>query len=193
MYVLLNTNVSNYYWLAFGVSTVTLQGTGLWLAGNVGKYGGAFGISLKESGSNNSSLYTCPAICFASTRTTSAEHMSYALQSAAGSVWPGYTSPGGDAYKPLHTRARPGWNGASPLLPIKEYETVGANRVRLITELAHARYVRVDNLEPGQVLALGSDRWKVYPFYKKNAVVPDGGDGLDHSGTFGWALRYDGA
>ena len=66
------------------------------------------------------------------------------------------------------------------------------NKVRLVLEVRNARYMRIGNNDPEQVITLGPDRWKVFPFLRKNASVPDGGSVIDHSGTFGWAIRYDG-
>ena len=84
------------------------------------------------------------------------------------------------------------WNGESVLVPIQVITSRPSNLWSLVGELTHARYVRLDNLEPGQLITLGPDRWKVYPFYRKDATARDGGDGIDHTGTLGWAIRYDG-
>jgi len=60
-------------------------------------------------------------------------------------------------------------------------------------DLQNARTLRVDNYDPGQIITLGDDQWRIYPFYRKNADQRDGttSSGGDHSGTMGWAIRYD--
>lgn len=44
-------------------------------------------------------------------------------------------------------------------------------------------------------MTYGTDRWKIYPFHRKNAAVRNGvswSTGADHSGTFAYAIRYTG-
>ena len=60
------------------------------------------------------------------------------------------------------------------------------------TDLAHCRFLRIDNYQPGDIIPLGPDRWKVAPWYRKNTAQRDGGSNIQHTGTFGWAIRYDG-
>lgn len=84
------------------------------------------------------------------------------------------------------------WNSEAVLLPIQPWIPRASNKVSMVADFKHARYLRVDNHTPGDVITIGSDRWKAYPFYRKNTVVRNGGAGIDHTGTFGWAIRYDG-
>lgn len=85
------------------------------------------------------------------------------------------------------------WNNEAILLPIQVYETTGSNKRQLILDVRHARYLRIDNYAPGQVITLGPDQWKVYPFWRKSIAERNVGEGKEHTGTFGWAIRYDGA
>ncbi len=109
----------------------------------------------------------------------------------------GSTAPGNIdailAQQPHMARQPSAWNNEAILLPIQVYELTSSNKRQLIVDVRHARYLRIDNYEPGQVITLGPDRWRVYPFWRKNIAQRDGGGNLEHTGTFGWAIRYDGA
>lgn len=61
----------------------------------------------------------------------------------------------------------------------------------------HIRLVRLFNYNPGDVIQIGTDRWKVYPFHRKDTARPDGavpsyGSGTYSTGVQGVAVRYDG-
>lgn len=84
------------------------------------------------------------------------------------------------------------WNNETVLLPVQVLQERASAKVSLIGELQHSRYARNDYLVDGAVVTLGSDRWKVYPAYRKDAVNRDGGAGITHSGTMALAVRYDG-
>lgn len=96
------------------------------------------------------------------------------------------------AQQPHIARQPSVWNNEAILLPIQVYEVTSSNKRQLVLDVRHARYLRIDNYEPGQVITLGEDRWRVYPFWRKNIAQRDGGSNLEHTGTFGWAIRYDG-
>lgn len=89
------------------------------------------------------------------------------------------------------------WNNEAILLPINIYENITTTTVALVHTAKHARYVRVDYYEPEQVITLGPDKWKIYPFIKKNAQFPAStkgtGNAENHTGCLGWAIRYDGS
>lgn len=96
---------------------------------------------------------------------------------------------------PHLSRSPSAWNQESPLLPIQCTLVRASSKVSLVADIRNARYLRVDNHSPEQIIELGPDRWKIYPFYRKNTSARDGSVapvGTDHTGTFGWAIRYDG-
>ena len=116
-------------------------------------------------------------------------------------LWPFRASDGAGAVNSVHAigsaaphieRSPSAWNGESPLLPIQAYVWRASAKCSLVVDMRHARYLRIDNYEPGQIITLGGDSWKVYPFYRKASSARNGGIGIDHTGTFGWAIRYDG-
>ena len=84
------------------------------------------------------------------------------------------------------------WNGEAPLLPIQPFVLRPSNKLSIVADLAHARFLRIDNYSPEEIIDLSPDYWMVYPFRSKNITERDGGQGLTHTGTFGWAIRYDG-
>lgn len=95
---------------------------------------------------------------------------------------------------PLVARQPSNFFDEAILLPIRPSRIVAENKTQILAEIQHARYLRIDHYEPEQIIALGHERWKVYPFYRKNTQQRNGGaaGGADHTGTFGWAIRYDG-
>jgi hypothetical protein len=95
-----------------------------------------------------------------------------------------YTGAGPYVFQPS------AWNSEAVLLPLRCYFRRPSNMVSLIVDCEHARLLRIDNLTPGDVLTLGSDTWKVYPWHRKNTAARNGGSSIDHTGTFGWAVRY---
>ena len=87
------------------------------------------------------------------------------------------------------------YNSANVLLPIKPVAVRSSGGVTIIANPKNARYLRIDNVSPGEVISFGADKWKCYPFFKKDIAQRDGVPGItgaSHSGTFGYAVRYDG-
>lgn len=194
VYVVMNTNVTDFYWLAFGLSTVPMVGTGLWMAASAPRQqAGNIGASMTETSGAQNLNYGCPGIFWAPA-VYDANYNSIAVQSAASGSWPLHTSVGINSLSPLIARYELTWNKAAVLLPAREYIAAPENKRQLLIDAAHARLVRLGSLEPGQILQLGPDRWRVYPFLRKDTSSPNSvsSNVMAHSGTFGWALRYDG-
>lgn len=62
-----------------------------------------------------------------------------------------------------------------------------------VVEVEHARLLRIDNYTPEDIITLGSDQWKVFPFFQRNLALPAGSNSaIRHTGALGWAVRYDG-
>jgi hypothetical protein len=94
---------------------------------------------------------------------------------------------------PLISRIPNAWNSQAVLLPCHLLITRASNKRSVIGEIGHVRHLRVDNYNPGDIITIGSDRWKVFPWIKKDSSNRNGYRwGAYHSGTFGWAIRYDG-
>ena len=87
------------------------------------------------------------------------------------------------------------YNNANVLLPIKPVALRSSGGVTIIANPKNARYLRIDNVVPGEIITFGAERWKCYPFYRKDSTVRNGvvwNIGASHSGTFGYAIRYTG-
>lgn len=59
-----------------------------------------------------------------------------------------------------------------------------------VGHFAHLRCARLDQLAPGDVVDVGSDRWAVYPWLRRDSAQPNGGD--YSTGLWAVAVRYDG-
>lgn len=198
VFVVVNTTGAYYQWLAFGKSSVALPGTGSWHSGSFGS--GVtivnFGISIKASVSpsgvfgtkrNDGSSATgyCPAMFWAlDTGNANGEHIHTGLN---GSTWEGNLKS--SIYRaPLNAITPNTYNNQAVLLPIQVFSTIyGSGKVALVLDVAHCRSLSIANLNPGEIITLGADRWKVFPWYLKSAT-----EGNGTSYKHGFAVRYDG-
>lgn len=194
VFLVVNFSVDRYWFLAFGVSDVPgIPGSGLWLSATskqeaIGGTGPGGSIAIFDYGNNGSE--STGAFFW---------HSGIGIQDLFqsgldGVTWHNVTGGlSGVRYtSALVARSPSAWNSEGVLLPIQLYVGRPSSKVSLVADIRNARYLRVDNYEPGQVIQLGADQWIVYPFHRKNTALRNGGQGLDHTGTFGWAIRYDG-
>lgn len=212
VYFIVNYDVDRYQWMAWGLSTVpALPGSGIWVSASVGQPldelpGISYDfspISLQFSGSSfqAGAAYSgwtgyVPAALWAATSAYEASNYAsgYCHHNLDGYGWAIALSnnlPGWNTIGSAFALAQPSaWNGEAVLLPLRLFFVRPSNRISLIVDHEHARLLRIDNLSPRDVLTLGTDKWKVYPWHKKNVSARNGGSGVDHTGTFGWAVRY---
>lgn len=89
------------------------------------------------------------------------------------------------------------WNSQAVLFPVQIFQDRASTKLSLIAEITHMRYTRNDNYSDGDIITLGTDKWRIYPTYKKNTDEPGGRvnsqNMITHSGTIAMAVRYDGA
>lgn len=83
------------------------------------------------------------------------------------------------------------WNNNATPVPIRLYGRVTNGNLQYLGYINNLRFSRIKNINPGQVISDGTDNWKFYPPFAKNAATPNPGSAL-HSGTYGLAVRYDG-
>lgn len=210
-------SVDYFFWSTFGVSNVPgVGGTGLWY--------GAVAMAAPETYSSESSggIYIGPThggfdsfsggisstgALFWKTSNNNVSKSQNSLHCAIdGITWADQPSSASItavgklqaiACAAPHVGRQPSaWNSEAVLLPIQAYLARASTKLSLVADLVNARYVRVDNYAPEQIITLGADQWKIYPFYRKESSMRDGitsGGMIDHTGTFGWAIRYDGA
>lgn len=87
------------------------------------------------------------------------------------------------------------FNQSTVLLPLMAVQRRLSQGQTIAADMVNARLCRIDNHLPGEIVTYGTDRWKVYPFHRKNADQRNGVPwitGANHSGTFGYAIRYSG-
>lgn len=208
VYLIVNFDVDRFYYLAFGVSSVQLQGTGLWIsASSPLRYGLGTNVLLQgwamSPNSGGSNIYNYVSGFFWSTITVSSdsarqEAMHTGFNNKGWNV-PGPNMDGIEAISqaiPFISRSPDNWSSNPILLPIRIFNTVASSKQSIIAEIANARYLRIDNYEPNQIVGIGDEQWKIYPFHQKNINERNGSNstssGRMHTGTFGWAIRYDG-
>ena len=209
VYLVAKFNVNYYLWLAFGVSNVpSLPGTGLWLSANAGAGQGNTGatpgmwVNTTQGGSNQYSsgglfweggqAQSATAYHNANTIHINMDSVVWAGNSTSGAQGAQGSVEGISAATVMIARQPNAWNSEAILQRVQGYYWYASNKCGLVCDLKNARYLRIDNYAPGDVITLGPDKWKVYPFYKKDTTTRDGGNNIDHSGTFGHAIRYDG-
>lgn len=218
LYLVVNYDTDSYQWMAFGKSTVPgLPGQGGWYGATVGGAPAAVSdsgvyepvmINVFSSDSIEAGVYyNCTSAMLFTMEQGYANTNPYACRNSwvnsglDGHGWYPYTAgtaeamwPGIDAISHLLYCQPSAWNGEAALLPLQCYKNRPSSKISLVADLEHARHLRIDNLAPGDILTLGADKWKVFPWYRKNTVQRNGiaWTRINHTGTFGWAIRYEG-
>ena len=200
VFVILNFNVEYFYYLAWGLASVPgLGGSGLWLTGSVAgaaSYESQAGFNARISDGEVTAYGAC-APAFWNTYT-----QGLVLETDTVHTGPGWavayannsgTPPlvGAIALTPLMGLQPNAWNGESVLLPIKAYQNIGSGMLCQVLDMRHARHIRMLNNVPMDVVALGHERWKIYPYVRKSTAESTASN-LSHSNSLGWAIRYDG-
>lgn len=199
VYVVINFDVTRYFHIAFGS-----DGLGkIWLSGSAKKSQSDSGnsgvvINATAGGSTATGLYTSGIFWVSNRSTTHVQNLDAVYVDG---VWTGANSGssinainGFYANMQLIALQPNKWNDETILFPIQILQFVASSKSRILLEMKNSRYLRVDYYEPEQIITLGNDRWMILPFHRKNILAKDGtGSNYgDHSGTFGWAIRYDG-
>lgn len=202
VYVIINYAVDFYQWAAWGQSTVEgLPGTGVWYAASCNA-GGATAISIAAFGTQLGSSNGLQHPALLATSSTSGVgnnnqngYVQHGLDSEAWNPANPSNNNGLHGYTALHpllSLLPNSWNDQTLLLPVVAYRLRSGNKVSLVADLAHARHCRIDFHDPGDIITLGEDQWRVYPCYRKDVANRDGGNFIQHSGTLGFAVRYTG-
>jgi hypothetical protein len=187
-----------HQWLAWGQSSITTPGTGAWYSGSLDSVSGlssglyivAQQTSSQAFGGRASSSTGCPALFWASTYNFTSiigESINHGLPGST-SGWSGHDINAAQYRAPLDFCLPSAWSSETVLLPIQMFSTAyGSSKVAMVADLAHARACRINNLTPGQIITLGADKWKAFPWYLKSAAPSS-----TSTGGLGWAIRYDG-
>lgn len=208
-FMVINYDVDRYQWLAFGKSAVGgLAGTGMWFGASaaasiVGTVGsnktGPIYITANGGGDEGNQALNTAALFWGIGGQVYHTAKNWWLHSDLdGHGW--FRAGDGSARDPIGIGPAvpligilPNvWNSEAVLIPIRAYKERPSNKISLVADLEHARYTRIDNYVPGEIITIGGERWKVFPWFRKNTAARAGGSNIDHTGTFGWAIRYEG-
>lgn len=204
VYLIANYSVDKYQYCAFGKSSIVgLPGTGCWYAASLNQTNST-SFQFYETGST---VYYCtaPGLFWRTLSGTygAAYSESFVHTGLDGTEWATGASDGlskasaADATVPLLSRQPNAWNSEAVLLPIQPMVYRPQNKLSVVADLGHARYVRNDNHDPAQIVTIGQDRWRIYPFFRKNSASRSRCDTTSnplnaHTGTYAIAIRYDG-
>lgn len=187
VYVVVRYNNTYYQTLAFGRSVMQgLANSGNWHSGmsalsnstavrSDGEYtgfanGGGFSLFCQAAGTDNA---------------TAVDHGLDAVASWA--IYGAHVD-----WASLHWRQPNVWNSESILIPIRVYASRPSGFISPVLECAHARFARFGPIDVEQVITIGPDRWKVYPWWYRGAAYTTGGGNGRGTGIAANAIRYDG-
>ncbi len=212
VYIYVNYNTDMYQWLAWGKSpTPGSSGNGTWLAGTFGALPTGTTTNVNSVLGAANAFYIANTGAAGSVNTTSAglfmNSVSYSSLGGSNSQSIIHSGTAGDngwsvftnrselpnAYEALGDLMRyspNAWNGQSTLFKINISIPVGSNKVQMCGELAHARLIKINFIDVGSIITLGSDKWMIFPCFRKGSAELNGTG--DTTGFFGHALRYDG-
>lgn len=210
IYVVLRVNVEFYLFLCFGVGGEPgVGGTGCWSGATwpsgaivtnsrANEFQTSVSIGGIQFGQYNDSMTRTPFWLSGANVNTDARY-SWSLHhglNGGGWQYPGQPNNAQFGYiAGLWTSLPSPFNEAHVLLPMKGLIFRPDGGVTIGKQNVHARFMRIDNVAPEDVIEYGGDKWKCYPMFRKNSNVRNGSNAsnTDHSGTFGVALRYDGS
>ena len=199
IYLITNFSIDFYHYLAVGDTNPYIL-DGFWISASScelqistdSRGGYSFDLNASNPGNN---IYQCPTP-FGKLNYLSADwvYNSVILHKLDGGRWSGISKQAFSTLgiSPLLSIQPSGWSSDSILIPIPVFIDRASSKKSQVAEFINSRFTRIDNFEPKQILTFGNDKWMVFPLYKKNIGSRDGGSVIDHSGTFGWAIRYDG-
>ena len=202
---------SYYTRLCFGVSKpLGAGGNGLWVDASVygcegyGDHGYNGAIIGAASGSASSRIastpsYPCITGMWQNTRGHwyGTSYSSSLINTGAGWMVGGPLNYAGqcnaiEPIDPLVSVLQSGSFADPPLLPIRVHQCISATENRVVLEVENARYFRLKNHEPEAIIQRGGSQWMVFPWLRKDGTVAGDVGVATHSGTFGWAIRYEG-
>jgi len=216
----INYNVSMHQWLAFGELQKYGGWTGgNWFAATHGT--GVYGPgSIILNGPNaptsfNSAYPSSGALFWNSTNQDGANEYSalrngFVHAEIDGNIWPGAGVNNGTTDVAVWPKFAPfawpiasnipnAWNGQTPLVPYWIWLPRDDGKITPIGHLGGIRALRMENYNPADIITIGSDRWMAFPWWQKDLNNPSGGSTasggaseVDSTGTFGFAVKYDG-
>lgn len=199
VYLKIKFNINHYFYLAFGKSLTDPLYPRLWISAtsckqsiNTDSRGGYSTDSM--GGNSGSNSYQCPTPFGKYGSSHNSIYNSVILNGLDGNTWSfsGSNAVSITGLAPLYSRSPSVWSDETIFLPINIFIDRLSNKKSLICQFENAKFIRINNYEPEQLIVLGNDKWMVFPFYKKNSESLGETGISDHTGTFGWVIRYDG-
>ena len=208
VYMVVNYDSDYCMFISFGKSAVTgLPGSGTWTCGTAGNgfaeyWSASKPIGIASVNSFGNTNKTTGAFCW-STNSFGYVNANFRLDHGFYTVNKWNLTDETDEGFPMASNAQTelydcqpnAWNSEAVLLPCRAYAVRPSTRYSLVFDAINVRHVRVDNLDLGQIVTLGPDQWMTFPFFRKYTSQRDGlsssSQGIDHTGTFGWAIKYE--
>lgn len=188
VYTVINYSSTCYQTVGWGQSTISgMTGSGNWYCGakGSGDYGG-FGTNGEYSYAD----YAAGSLFMRWYDGAKSHGVDHKLDSA---TWRDSNFYGFEAYDSFNQSPNV-WNSESILFPLRAYASRPSGFYSPVLECAHARGVRIDNLTDQQIITIGSDKWKIYPVFKRSSWNYQSGPPAQGTGSWyaGHAIRYDG-
>lgn len=98
---------------------------------------------------------------------------------------------------PIHYKNPNVFNSQTLLSPFQVWLKSADGYLQCLGHVDHVRWVKLTNYNPGDLITLGSEKWKLYPWCVHDVSYPDG-KGSSYSspspstGVLGVAVKYDG-
>lgn len=191
VYCVVNYSASFYQIVAFGQSSMSgLTGTGNWYAGtDVASNRFCSNTDIRTVGGYMQSYHINGGLFMGLSGYPASQNgaVDHELDSATWAVegaWVDWAS--------LFWRQPNQFDQESILMPVRVYASRPAGYISPVLECAHARFVNIANLQDQQIITLGSDKWKVYPWWARGTAYNSNGYYGTYTGVMGHAIRYDG-
>lgn len=214
VYFFLNWGVDKFANISFGQSGLQGgPGTGVWISGagftatqggggdlrwiTSGNDAGSFTGYYSASENHNASFGLFAQIYGGSGSFSHGTYVHHGLPGWSDDTLTNYATTSGIC-RQLNFLDNPSTNptGQAVLVPIQPFIDRGSSLKSIVLDLLNARYVRLDTINPKDIITIGPDRWMAYPMYKRDTATRLGSTGSGatarHSGTYGYAIRYDG-
>lgn len=205
VFLVVNYNADRYQQLSWGASNVQqIGGTGMWFSGSFHEAAAQAQTGLVYTSADANSIgfgwsgQGCGLFAEVQTSPNGCSFIHTGLDSvgwkrvgqAEGTL---LASP--DPVAALLQALPSMYNQNTVLLPLAVVQRRLLQGQTVVVDMANARLCRNDNHLSGEIVEYGPDRWKMYPFHRKNADQRNGvpwTTGANHSGTFAYAIRYTG-
>lgn len=215
VYLIVNYNADRYQQLSWGkTSVLQVGGSGMWFSGSFRESASpvlsqthppAITATTNQMGFNWNDTYGgmgC-GLFFENGDASQIRQCSFINTGLDSVAWrrvatgDGNLYSSGDGVAALLQALPSAYNQNTVLLPLQVPQRRLSKGLTIVADFVHARLCRIDNHLTGEIVSYGGDDWKVYPFYRKNADERNGGQQwypvpTNHSGTFGYAIRYTG-